>query len=70
MPTFKCLCCGQDVSERGNPVTPERALRSYLVLTGQGYTPEDLTTVHRENLEFCAPGFVQWIEDHTLAGHA
>jgi len=32
----KCLCCGQPVLERGNPITPERAARAQAILTAVG----------------------------------
>ena len=66
MTGFKCLCCGKEVLRRGEPVTPAGALRAYMVLVGMGHDPRSLVTEHRENLEYCAPGLVEWIEQHTV----
>jgi hypothetical protein len=33
----KCLCCGQPMTRRGNPVTPERAERALGILLDLGF---------------------------------
>lgn len=58
----KCLCCGQVVSVKGRPVTPERAAHSFAVLTAMGFTRRALLTRHRAQLEFQSPGMVEWLE--------
>jgi hypothetical protein len=59
----KCLCCGQAVTEPGKPMTAERAVRAYAILTTLvGYTREELLGKHRAQLEYQSPGFVEWLE--------
>lgn len=59
-PAFKCLCCDQPVTKRGAmPGNPAKALA---VLEALGYTREQLLTTHRANLDYTAPGFIDWLE--------
>jgi hypothetical protein len=58
----KCLCCGQAVTQRGKPVTPERAAKSLKIFTALGLSREDLLTKHRAQLDYQCPGFVEWLE--------
>jgi len=58
----KCLCCGQPVTERGKPVTPERAERALSFLTALGFSREDLLGKHRGQLDYQSPGFAEWLE--------
>jgi hypothetical protein len=58
----KCLCCGQPVKERGHPITPERAEKSLRVFRALGLTRDLLLTKHREQLDYQAPGFIEWLE--------
>jgi hypothetical protein len=62
---FKCLCCDQIVHEPGQPVTPERAEKAFAFLTALGYSRESLLTEHRANIDFTAPGLIEWIERHS-----
>ncbi len=57
----KCLCCGQPVMERGNPVTPERTERALAIFEALDLSPDDLLTRHRAQLDYQAPGFVEWL---------
>jgi hypothetical protein len=57
-----CLCCGQPVTERGKPITPERALKALKLFLALGLSREDLLTKHRAQLEYQSPGFVAWLE--------
>lgn len=57
-----CLCCGQAVFERGNPITPERAARSLQIFEALGFTREDLLAKHRAQLDYQAPGFAEWLQ--------
>jgi hypothetical protein len=58
----KCLCCGQPVTERGKPVTPERAAKAYMIFLALGFTREALLTKHRAQLDYQSPGFTEWLE--------
>jgi hypothetical protein len=58
----KCLCCGQTIKKRGDPMTPQRAVRAYAFLSGLGYTKEELLTKHRAQLEYQSPGFIECLE--------
>jgi hypothetical protein len=58
----KCLCCGQAVTKRGDPMTPVRAVRAWAFLAGLGYSREALLTKHRAQLEYQSPGLVEWLE--------
>jgi hypothetical protein len=57
-----CLCCGGNVNKPGAPITSERAERALIWFEAMGYTRADLLTKHRAQLEFQAPGFVEWLE--------
>jgi hypothetical protein len=59
-----CLCCGQIVSFRGAPMTPERAEAALALFTRLGLTREDLLGKHREQIDFQSPGFSAWLEGH------
>jgi hypothetical protein len=61
----KCLCCGQAVTKRGDPMTPQRAVRAYAFLAGLGYERDDLLGKHRAQLEYQSPGMVEFIEAMT-----
>lgn len=58
----KCLCCGQPVTERGKPITPERAERSLRIFRALGLTRDELIGKHRAQLDYQSPGFVEWLE--------
>jgi hypothetical protein len=58
----KCLCCGQQVTEPGQPITPERAERALRMLMALGHTRAGLLSAHRAQLEYQSPGFVEWLE--------
>jgi hypothetical protein len=58
----KCLCCGQPVLKRGNPITPERAERALAIFTGLGFSRDDLLGKHRAQLDYQSPGFAEWLE--------
>lgn len=58
----KCLCCGQPVKQPGKPITPERAEKSLKVFLARGLTREELLTKHRAQLDYQAPGFIEWME--------
>ena len=58
----KCLCCGQPVTERGKPITPERALKAYAFFIALGFTREELLGKHRAQLDYQSPGFIEWLE--------
>jgi hypothetical protein len=58
----KCLCCGQPVTQRGEPITPERAARALAIFTALGFTREALLTKHRAQLDYQSPGFAEWLE--------
>jgi len=62
MTAFKCLCCDLPVLKQGAPVTEERAARGYAFLRRIGFTREALLGEHRANLDYTAPGLVEWIE--------
>jgi hypothetical protein len=53
----KCLCCGQPVLKRGNPITPECAERALAIFEGLGFRRDDLLIRHRAQLEYQSPGF-------------
>jgi hypothetical protein len=57
-----CLCCGQPVLKRGNPMTPDRAPRAWAIFLALGLTREDLLGKHREQLDYQSPGFAEWLE--------
>jgi hypothetical protein len=57
-----CLCCGQRVSQPGQPITPGRAARAMLVFNALGLTREDLLGKHREQIDYQSPGFASWLE--------
>jgi hypothetical protein len=57
-----CLCCGQMVLKRGNPITPDRAARAFLIFSALGLTRADLLGKHREQIDYQSPGFAQWLE--------
>jgi hypothetical protein len=59
---FKCLCCDQIVTRRGQEMTPKRAHVAWRVLEAMGYTRERLLTEHCDNLDFTAPGFTAWLK--------
>jgi hypothetical protein len=63
--SFTCLCCGKPVTQPGKPMTAEQSARAYRVLRAQGHSRAGLLTLHRGNLEYTAPGFVEWIERET-----
>ena len=58
----KCLCCGQQVTKPGDPITPERAERALRMLMALGHTRAGLLSAHRAQLEYQSPGFVEWLE--------
>jgi hypothetical protein len=58
----KRLCCGQPVTQRGKPITPERALKALNLFLALGLSREDLLTKHRAQLEYQSPGFIEWLE--------
>lgn len=58
----KCLCCGQPVTERRPPITPERAEKVLRIFTSLGLTREELLGKHRAQLDYQSPGFVEWLE--------
>jgi hypothetical protein len=58
----KCLCCGQRVLKRGNPITPERAERALAIFEAPGFRHDDLLTRHRAQLDYQSPGFAEWLE--------
>ena len=62
----KCLCCGQPITQRGNPITPERAVRAFSILTALGFSREALLTTHRAQLDYQSPGLAEWIEAQQL----
>jgi hypothetical protein len=57
-----CLCCGQPVTQRGKPITPERAEKALALFLALGLSREDLLTKHRAQLDDQSPGFVEWLE--------
>ena len=59
----KCLCCGQPVTERRPPITPERAVTALRIFTALGLTREELLGKHRAQLDYQSPGFVEWLEN-------
>ena len=65
----KCLCCGQPVTDRGNPITPERAERALGIFLALGFSCEDLLGKHRAQLDYQSPGFIEWLEARE-GGHA
>ena len=58
----RCLCCGQPITQRGNPITPERARRALAIFTALGFNRDDLLSKHRAQLDYQSPGFVEWLE--------
>jgi hypothetical protein len=58
----KCLCCGQAVTKRGDPITPERALKSLRIFTALGLSRAELLGKHRAQLQYQSPGLVEFIE--------
>ena len=58
----KCLCCGQAVTERRPPITPERADIAYAIFQLRGLTRDELLGKHRAQLEYQSPGMVEWLE--------
>ena len=58
----KCLCCGQPVLKRGNPITHERAVRALHIFEALGFTREALLSKHRAQLDYQSPGFAEWLE--------
>jgi hypothetical protein len=58
----KCLCCGQQISQKGASITPERAERALAIFTALGFTREALLTKHRDQLDYQSPGFIEWLE--------
>jgi hypothetical protein len=64
----KCLCCGQPMTRRGNPVTPERAERALGILLDLGFSRQALLTKHRAQLDYQSPGFVEWLEGSAADG--
>jgi hypothetical protein len=58
----KCLCCGQPVLKRGNPITPQRAERALAIFTALGFRRDDLLGKHRAQLDYQSPGFAEWLE--------
>jgi hypothetical protein len=58
----KCLCCGQSITERRPPITPERAEKSLKIFTALGLSRDELLGKHRAQLEYQSPGFVAWLE--------
>jgi hypothetical protein len=57
-----CLCCGQSVTQRGKPITPERCERALEMFTALGLTREDLLGKHRAQIDYQSPGFAEWLE--------
>jgi hypothetical protein len=57
-----CLCCGQMVLKRGNPITPDRAVKACAIFFALGLTREALLTKHRAQLDYQSPGFAAWLE--------
>ena len=57
-----CLCCGQAVLKRGNPMTPERCARALEMFTALGLTREDLLGKHRAQIDYQSPGFAEWLQ--------
>jgi hypothetical protein len=57
-----CLCCGQAVLKRGNPMTPERAARALAMFEALGLTREDLLGEYREVIDYQSPGFAEWLQ--------
>ena len=64
----RCLCCGQAVTERRPPITPERALKSLRIFTALGLSREELLGKHRAQLQYQSPGFVEWLEEQPATG--
>ena len=58
----KCLCCGQAVTERRPPITPERAEKALGIFLALGLSRDELLTKHRAQLDYQSPGFVEWLE--------
>jgi hypothetical protein len=57
----QCLCCGKKITEPV-PMTPERAPKALKFLISLGYTFQDLITKHRTQLQYQAPGLIEWLE--------
>jgi hypothetical protein len=58
----KCLCCGQQVTKPGEPITPERAEKALRILMALGHTRAGLLVAHRAQIEYQSPGFIEWLE--------
>jgi hypothetical protein len=59
-----CLCCGQEITGPGKPITPERRVRALEIFLALGLTREALLTKHRGQLDYQSPGFAEWLEGH------
>lgn len=59
---FICLCCGQPVKGRGQPV--KDPVKAWEFLKRLGYTRESLLTEHLANLDYTSPGFSDWLREH------
>jgi hypothetical protein len=58
-----CLCCGQLVLRRTTErLSPERCERSWELFEAMGLTREDLLVKHREQVDYQAPGFIDWLK--------
>jgi hypothetical protein len=58
----KCLCCGHEMTKPGDRITPKRAERALKIFTALGLTRDSLLGAHRAQLEYQAPGFIEWLE--------
>ena len=61
----KCLCCGQPITERRPPITPERApLKAYGIFLALGLTRETLLSKLPPGTASTtqSPGPVEWLE--------
>jgi hypothetical protein len=57
-----CLCCGQSVTQRGKPMTTDRAIRALRMFEALGLTREDLLGKHRAQIDYQSPGFAEWLQ--------
>ncbi len=63
--SMKCLCCDQDVTKPGSPITHERAIKAVRALAAVGWTKEKL--LGDDRLDYQAPGLRAMLEDGTVS---
>jgi hypothetical protein len=65
--TRSCLCCGQPVPRRSEPLTEAQCAQALgLICAFRDITPGELASPkYRDDLELMAPGFAPWL-DHLL----